>query len=95
VIDRNELIETLPRLRRYARLLTGDRWRADDLVQDAVQRALERESTFRSEASLRPWLFSLVHNLFVDDGARARSGRLVGRFRRASGRDRAQSTRSG
>jgi RNA polymerase sigma-70 factor (ECF subfamily) len=71
LIDRNELIAALPRLRRYARLLTGDRCRADDLVQDALERALERESTFRSGANLRAWLFSLMHNLFID-GVRAR-----------------------
>jgi RNA polymerase sigma-70 factor (ECF subfamily) len=71
LIDRNELIEMLPRLRRYARMLTGDRTRADDLVQDALERALERESTFRSGGNLRPWLFSLMHNLFVD-GMRTR-----------------------
>jgi RNA polymerase sigma-70 factor (ECF subfamily) len=71
LIDRDELIAALPRLRRYARLLTGDRCRADDLVQDALERALERESTFRSGANLRAWLFSLMHNLFVD-GVRAR-----------------------
>lgn len=66
LIDRNELIEMLPRLRRYARMLTGDRTRADDLVQDALERALEREATFRNGGNLRPWLFSLMHNLFVD-----------------------------
>lgn len=71
MIDRNELIEVLPRLRRYARMLTGDRAHADDLVQDALERALERESSFRSGENLRPWLFSLMRNLFVD-GIRAR-----------------------
>ncbi len=71
LIDRDELIEMLPRLRRYARMLTGDRARADDLVQDALERALERESSFRSGGNLRPWLFSLMRNLFVD-GIRAR-----------------------
>ncbi len=71
MIDRDELIEMLPRLRRYARMLTGDRARADDLVQDALERALERESSFRSGGNLRPWLFSLMRNLFVD-GIRAR-----------------------
>jgi RNA polymerase sigma-70 factor (ECF subfamily) len=66
LIDRDELIATLPRLRRYARQLTGDRSRADDLVQDALERAIERESTFRSGENLRAWLFSLMHNLFID-----------------------------
>lgn len=71
MIDRNQLVETLPRLRRYARLLTGDRCRADDLVQDALARAIERESTFRSGENLRTWLFTLMHNLFID-GTRSR-----------------------
>ena len=71
VIDRDELVAVLPRLHRYARVLTGDRTRADDLVQDAVERALERESTFRSGGKLRPWLFSLIHTLFID-GVRPR-----------------------
>lgn len=66
MIDRDELIATLPRLRRYARQLTGDRSRADDLVQDALERAIDRESTFRSGENLRAWLFSLMHNLFID-----------------------------
>ncbi|MGH8807932.1 MAG: sigma-70 family RNA polymerase sigma factor [Noviherbaspirillum sp.] len=71
MINRDELIDVLPRLRRYARLLTGDRNRADDLVQDALERALAREASFRNGSNLRPWLFSLMHNLFID-GTRSR-----------------------
>ena len=66
MIDRDELVATLPRLRRYARLLVGDRSRADDLVQDTLARAIERESSFRTGQNLRAWLFALMHNLFVD-----------------------------
>jgi RNA polymerase sigma-70 factor (ECF subfamily) len=66
LIDREELISIIPRLRRYARLLTGDRFRADDLVQDTLQRAIERESTFKHGENLRPWVFSLMHNFFID-----------------------------
>ena len=45
---RPDLIEHLPRLRRYARALTGDVTRADDLVQDTVERAwwTQRRSIF-------------------------------------------------
>ncbi|HYD61735.1 MAG TPA: sigma-70 family RNA polymerase sigma factor [Noviherbaspirillum sp.] len=71
MIDRDELVAVLPRLRRYARVLTGDRVRAEDLVQDAVERALARESTFQAGGNLRAWLFSLMHNLFID-GTRQR-----------------------
>jgi RNA polymerase sigma-70 factor (ECF subfamily) len=66
LIDRDELIASLPRLRRYARLLAGDRSRADDLVQDAITRAIERESSFHAGQNLRAWLFALMHNIFVD-----------------------------
>ena len=66
LIDRNALIDLLPRLRRYAGVLTRDRSRADDLVQDTLQRAIEREATFRSGENLRAWLFALMHNLFID-----------------------------
>jgi RNA polymerase sigma-70 factor (ECF subfamily) len=66
LIDRDELVATLPRLRRYARLLAGDRNRADDLMQDALARAIERESAFHAGQNLRAWLFALMHNLFVD-----------------------------
>lgn len=66
VIDREELVHTVPRLRRYARLLAGDRHRADDLVQDTLERAIAREASFRPGQELRPWLFALMHNLFVD-----------------------------
>lgn len=66
MIDRSELVALLPRLRRYARLLTRDHAAADDLVQDVLQRAIEREASFRTGENLRPWLFALMHNLFVD-----------------------------
>ena len=33
-MDRSQILEHLPGLRRYARLLAGDAWAADDLVQD-------------------------------------------------------------
>lgn len=54
-----------PRLRRYARALTGDATRADDLVQDTLERALSRLSLWR-RGNLRAWLFAIMHNLFVN-----------------------------
>jgi RNA polymerase sigma-70 factor (ECF subfamily) len=55
----------LPRLRRYARALTGDRHASEDLVQDTVERALSRFAWFRTGAKLDAWLLSIMHNLFV------------------------------
>ncbi|MHB1024014.1 MAG: RNA polymerase sigma factor [Acidobacteriaceae bacterium] len=63
---RPDLIEHLPRLRRYARALTGDRDRADDLVQDTLERALNKLDLWQPGSDLRAWLFTLMHNLFVN-----------------------------
>ena len=64
--ERQRLLEAeLPGLRRYARALTGSREDADDLVQDCLERALTRWHLFRVERQLRPWLFTIMHNLFI------------------------------
>jgi RNA polymerase sigma-70 factor (ECF subfamily) len=61
------ILEQVPALRRYARALTGDRERADDLVQDTLARALSRIHLWRPAASIRPWLFTIMHNLFLNE----------------------------
>ena len=61
----------IPRLRRYARALTGDRAAADDLVQDTLERALGRLHLWRQGSDLRAWLFTIMHNIFVNQ-ARSR-----------------------
>ena len=68
-----DIEELLPRLRGYARALTRDPGAADDLVQDALLRAYERASTYRPEHSLRSWLLSIIHNLFIDQKRRESS----------------------
>ena len=64
--DRTELVACIPRLRRYARALVGNRPDADDLVQDTIERALAKFSLWRSGSNMRPWLFGIMHNLYVD-----------------------------
>lgn len=66
VVDKHAILPELPRLRRYARALVGDRAAADDLVQDTLERALTRFSQWRDGSSLRSWLFAIMHNLLVD-----------------------------
>ena len=48
-IDRRELERLIPSLRRYARGVMGDRSNADDMVQECLLRALDRERQFRGE----------------------------------------------
>jgi len=67
----------IPRLRRYARALTGNRDAADDLVQDTLERALGRSALFRPGSNARPWLFSIMHNLFVNQVRSASARRSV------------------
>jgi RNA polymerase sigma-70 factor (ECF subfamily) len=62
----------LPSLRRYALvLLRQDETRADDLVQDCLLRALSRWHLWRQPGNLRAWLFTIMHNIYVNDVARA------------------------
>lgn len=63
-------------MRRYARALAGPHGDADDLVQEALARALERRASFRPEMALRPWLLAILHNVFVD-GLRRRRAELT------------------
>jgi RNA polymerase sigma-70 factor (ECF subfamily) len=67
-----ELVAAIPRLRRYARVLTGDATRADDLVQDTLARAWEKRRLWRTGSDLRAWLFTIMHNVHVNQLALAR-----------------------
>ncbi len=61
-----EIIKQIPRLRRYARALTGDRGRADDLVQDTLERALVKFHLWQPGSDLRAWMFTIMHNVYVN-----------------------------
>jgi RNA polymerase sigma-70 factor, ECF subfamily len=58
--------EHIPRLRRYARALTGNRHAGDDLVQDTLERALSKFHLWRPDSDMRAWMFSIMHNVFVN-----------------------------
>lgn len=70
-MDSAALLAELPRLRRYARALVGDRAAADDLLQDTLERAWECSGQRRAGGELRPWLFSILHKLRGDQLHRA------------------------
>lgn len=50
----------------YALSLVCNPDEAEDLVHDALVKAYERQSTFRSGANVRNWLMSILHNAHVD-----------------------------
>lgn len=64
--DSKQIVVFIPRLRRYARALVGDRNAADDLVQDTLERALGKFHLWKRGTDLRAWLFTIMHNVFVN-----------------------------
>jgi RNA polymerase sigma factor (sigma-70 family) len=67
-----QLIEQeIPRLRRYARALTRDIEKADDLVQSCLMRALTKERLWQPDTNLRAWLFTVLHNVHINDVRRS------------------------
>jgi RNA polymerase sigma-70 factor (ECF subfamily) len=64
-----DLLAAIPRLRRYARVLTGEAARADDLVQETLARGWEKRRLWQAGSDLRAWLFTIMHNVFVNQRA--------------------------
>jgi RNA polymerase sigma-70 factor (ECF subfamily) len=68
----DDALPHLPRLRRHARLLAGDAARADDLLQDTLERAARKAALWRPPAdgdpstALRAWLLTLMHHLYLN-----------------------------
>ncbi|UKV12841.1 RNA polymerase sigma factor [Thalassospiraceae bacterium SW-3-3] len=56
----------IPHLRRFARSLVSDRDRADDLVQDCLERAIRKHHLWHRTGSVRSWLFKILYNVFVN-----------------------------
>src|ERR1700704_6921702 len=62
-----QLEALIPRLRRYARALTRDVSRADDVVQSCLTRALAKQHLWQPGSDLRAWLFTILHNQYVNE----------------------------
>lgn len=71
---RRQLVDAIPRLRRYARSLSFDGAGADDLVQTALERALTHWHQYDQRRDMLVWLLSIAHNAFLD--LRRRDARL-------------------
>ena len=64
--DVAQVVAYIPRLRRYARALVGERSAADDLVQDTLERAFNKLHLWKRGTDLRAWLFTVMHNVHVN-----------------------------
>jgi len=67
---RQQLLGTIPRLRRYARSLVFDASAADDLVQTALERALAHWHQFDQRRDILVWVISIAHNAHMDERRR-------------------------
>lgn len=65
-----QIEQQIPRLRRYAQALVGDTSRADDIVQDCLERAWSKIHLFRPGSDLRAWLFTILHNVHANAARR-------------------------
>ena len=63
----DEIVEHLPQLRSFARMIARDRSLADDLVQETVLRALVHADQFRPGTHLKAWLSTILRNAFFDE----------------------------
>jgi RNA polymerase sigma-70 factor, ECF subfamily len=61
------LTQLIPELRAYATSLAADRTAAEDIVQDALERALKSQNCPKQINDLRPWMFRTIRNLHYDD----------------------------
>ena len=63
----DEIEGSVPALRRYARALTRNADRADDLVQDCIERAIRKQALWQPTGSLQSWLFRMLLNIYRND----------------------------
>jgi RNA polymerase sigma-70 factor (ECF subfamily) len=71
---RSQLVQVIPRLKRFAVALTGDPDQADDLVQDTCARALSRVAQWQEGTRLDSWMYRIAQNIWRDQ-LRARKAR--------------------
>ncbi|MCK8463188.1 RNA polymerase sigma factor [Aliiroseovarius sp. S1339] len=68
---RDAVLEHIPALRAFARSLTKDAVRADDLVQECMVKAIGNFEKFREGTNLRAWLFTILRNAFYSERRKA------------------------
>ena len=64
---KKEIVALLPDLRAFARFMCREREAADDLVQNTVLAALDKQTQFTPGTNLKGWLFAIMRNRFYSD----------------------------
>ncbi len=64
---KDEIVALLPDLRAFARFMCREREAADDLVQNTVLSALDKQKQFAPGTNLKGWLFTIMRNRFYSD----------------------------
>jgi RNA polymerase sigma-70 factor (ECF subfamily) len=81
-----DLVQLLPRMRRFARSLTRDAADGDDLCQATIERALKSWQQWQGGTRLDAWVFRIMRNIWIDE-ARARTRRALTFVPEAEGAD--------
>jgi RNA polymerase sigma-70 factor, ECF subfamily len=67
-----QLVEAIPMLRGFARSLSGNRDRADDLVQETLAKAMANKDKYREGTNLHAWLVTILRNQYYSEGRKRR-----------------------
>ena len=67
---RDDLVGAIPMLRGFARSLSGNRDRADDLVQETLAKAIANRDKYRQGTNLHAWLVTILRNQYYSEGRR-------------------------
>lgn len=62
-----DLAALVPNLRAFARSLSGNADKADDLVQEALVKAWQNQSSFTEGSNLKAWVFTILRNAFLSE----------------------------
>ncbi|MBO9422095.1 sigma-70 family RNA polymerase sigma factor [Labrenzia sp. R4_2] len=65
---KQDLVDTIPRLRAFARSISGNRDRADDLVQETLAKAIANKDKFTEGTNLTAWLITILRNQYYSVG---------------------------
>lgn len=64
---RDDLIEAIRPLRAFSRTLIRDEVRAEDLVQETLVKAWEKQKSFQPGTNIRAWLFTILRNTYYSE----------------------------